>query len=199
MSCQTHQFLETKVTELSKTQRSNHCIVLPDLLWWCAEEWRSHRPYYRKSSLCSCSFQNKVQWSFPLQLKQFYHQCHFFLLSELPTSETLLCLNTKSQWKDRTWVAGLLSTNPVAILVKGKMHTENNSDGLHMAMFICCQMQVQIGRHISTQSRSLARLRSSLLGRRQWDKQILGKPGSLKSGYHFFLTLNCPDRENELA
>lgn len=33
MSCQTHQFLETKVTELSKTQRSNHCIVLPDLLY----------------------------------------------------------------------------------------------------------------------------------------------------------------------
>lgn len=64
----------------------------------------------------------------------------------------------------------LLSTNPVANLVTGKMHSESNSDGLHMAMFIYCQMQVQIRRQLSTQSKPLARLRSPLLGRRQWDK-----------------------------
>lgn len=41
------------------------------------------------------------------------------------------------------------------------------------------------GGQLSTQSRSLARL-SLLLGQRQWDKQALGKPDSLKSGYHLF-------------
>lgn len=57
----------------------------------------------------------------------------FFLMSELPPSEPVLSLNTKSQQKDRMWIAGLLSTNPVAILVK-EMYTKNNNDGLHMVI-----------------------------------------------------------------
>ena len=60
----------------------------------------------------------------------------FFLMSELPPSEPVLSLNTKNRRKDRTWVAGLSSTNPVAILLKGRMYTKNNSDGLHMVITV---------------------------------------------------------------
>lgn len=60
----------------------------------------------------------------------------FFLTSELPPSEPVLSLSTKSWWKDRTRVAGLSSTNPAANLVKGKMYTKNNSHGLHMVITV---------------------------------------------------------------
>lgn len=60
----------------------------------------------------------------------------FFSDVELPPSEPVLSLNTKSCRKDTTRVAGLSSTNAVALLVKGKMYTKNNSDGLHMVITV---------------------------------------------------------------
>lgn len=55
-------------------------------------------------------------------------------------------------------------------------------------LFMSCQMQVQIGRQLRTRSRSLANIRTPLLGRRRYDEQTLGKPDSLKSGYRLFGT-----------
>jgi len=57
-------------------------------------------------------------------------------MSELPPSEPVPSLNRKSRQKDRTWVAGLSSTNPAAILVKGKIYTKNNSDDLHKVITV---------------------------------------------------------------
>lgn len=59
----------------------------------------------------------------------------FFVMSELPPSEPVLSLNTKSQQKDRMWIAELSSTNPVAILVK-RMYNKNNNDGLHTVITV---------------------------------------------------------------
>lgn len=58
-----------------------------------------------------------------------------FLMSELPPSEPVLSPNTKSQRKTEL-VAGLSSTNPVAILVKEKTYSKSNSDGLRMVITV---------------------------------------------------------------
>lgn len=47
-------------------------------------------------------------------------QVSFFVMFELPPIEPVLSLNTKKWEKERAWVAGLSSTHPEALLVKGK-------------------------------------------------------------------------------
>lgn len=63
-------------------------------------------------------------------------QVSFFVMFELPPIEPVLSLNTKKWEKERAWVAGLSSTHPEALLVKGKTYTKNNSGSLHIAITV---------------------------------------------------------------
>lgn len=113
-------------------------------------------------------------------------QVSFFVMFELPPTEPVLSLNTKRWEKDRAWVAGLSSTHPEALLVKGRMYT------LKIIVVVCiwpllCYLLLDESpdSETATKSRSLARIRSPPSGRRHCGEQTLGKPDSLISGNTF--------------